>query len=58
MKPNETQTKLCGGPLRYGISGVLIVLLLGLMPAACSDPEGKAVSQGKEGQSENRPPSQ
>lgn len=36
----------CGEPLRYSVSAVLIVLLLGLLPAACSDPEGNAVSQG------------
>lgn len=48
MKPATTSTPhCCGGPLRYSISTVLIVLLLGLLPAACSDPEGSAVSQGE-----------
>lgn len=47
MQSNGTQTQPCGGPVRYSISAVLIVLLLGLMPAACSDPEGNAVSQGE-----------
>ena len=47
MKPNAKHTETCGGALRYSISAVLIMLLLGLMPAACSDPEGKAVSQGE-----------
>jgi hypothetical protein len=42
----KTCTEGCGEPLRYSISAVLIVLLLGLLPAACSDPEGHAVSQG------------
>jgi hypothetical protein len=47
MKPDATTpTQCCGRPLRYSISGVLIVLLIGLLPAACSDPEGNAVSQG------------
>jgi hypothetical protein len=36
----------CGGARRYTVSAVLLVLLLGLLPAACSDPEGAAVSQG------------
>lgn len=49
MKPNATKsTECCGRPLRYSISTVLIVLLLGLLPAACSDPEGQAVSQGEQ----------
>lgn len=47
MKPNATRIESCGGALRYSISAVLIVLLLGLLPAACSDPEGQAVSQGE-----------
>jgi hypothetical protein len=47
MKPSATPTTTCGGALRYSISAVLIVLLLGLLPAACSDPEGQAVSQGE-----------
>jgi len=47
MKTNETSTETCGGALRYSISAVLIVALLGLLPAACSDPEGRAVSQGE-----------
>lgn len=47
MKPNGTRTETCGGALRYSISAVLIVLLLGLLPAACSDPEGRAISQGE-----------
>ena len=47
MKPTGTNSETCCGPLRYSISAVLIVLLLGLLPAACSDPEGKAVSQGE-----------
>lgn len=46
MKSNETQIEACGRPLRYSVSAVLILLLLGLMPAACSDPDGKGVSQG------------
>lgn len=46
MKPRGMRTETCGEPLRYSISAVLIVLLLGLLPAACSDPEGGAVSQG------------
>lgn len=47
MKPNATRpAECCGGTLRYSVSAVLIVLLLGLLPAACSDPEGQAVSQG------------
>lgn len=47
MKPNATRpAECCGGPLRYGVSTILVVLLLGLLPAACSDPEGQAVSQG------------
>lgn len=47
MKPSATKsTECCGSPLRYSISTVLIILLLGLLPAACSDPEGQAVSQG------------
>lgn len=46
MRSHEVQTETCGGALRYSISTVLIVLLLGLLPAACSDPEGQAVSQG------------
>ena len=40
------QNECCGGALRYSVSTVLIILLLGLLPAACSDPEGRAVSQG------------
>lgn len=57
MKPDATTpTQCCGGPLRYGISAVLIVLLLGLLPAACSHPEGNAVSQGEPRQGEDRLP--
>lgn len=49
MKPSATPTETCGGALRYSISAVLIVLLLGLLPAACGHPE--------EQQTENqRPP--
>lgn len=47
MKANGTNSETCGGALRYSISAVLIVMLLGLLPAACSDPEGAAVSQGE-----------
>jgi hypothetical protein len=47
MKSNGTHTETCGGALRYSISAVLIVLLLGLLPAACSHSEGRAVSQGE-----------
>jgi hypothetical protein len=47
MKSHGIHTQTCGGALRYSISAVLIVLLLGLLPAACSDPEGQAVSQGE-----------
>lgn len=48
MKRGLTKgSKGCGGPLRYSVSAVLIVLLLGLLPAACSGPEGQAVSQGE-----------
>jgi hypothetical protein len=48
MKQGLTKsTECCGEPLRYSISAVLIVLLLGLLPAACSGPEGKSVSQGE-----------
>jgi hypothetical protein len=47
MKSSTTRTETCGGGLRYSISALLLVLLLGLLPAACSDPEGKAVSQGE-----------
>lgn len=47
MKPNGKHAETCGGPLRYSISALLIVLLLGLLPAACSNPEGQAVSQGE-----------
>ena len=48
MKRGVTRrTECCGEPLRYSVSAVLIVLLLGLLPAACSDPEGAAVSQGE-----------
>lgn len=48
MKPNASRPdECCGGALRYSISTVLIILLLGLLPAACSDPEGQAVSQGE-----------
>lgn len=47
MKATRSNTETCGGALRYSISAVLIVMLLGLLPAACSDPEGRAVSQGE-----------
>jgi hypothetical protein len=47
MSPTGSpNSNTCCGAVRYSISAVLIVLLLGLLPAACSDPEGKAVSQG------------
>jgi hypothetical protein len=47
MSPvGSNNSNTCCGAVRYSVSAVLIVLLLGLLPAACSDPEGKAVSQG------------
>lgn len=55
MKSNGRQTETCGGALRYSISTVLIVLLLGLMPAACSKTDGEG-GHSEEQQTEGRPP--